>query len=179
MKINSSLLKTLRAEKNWSQEQLAEACMLSLRTIQRLENGGNASIESVRALAAVFDIAPGELIISEKDEAMTPLQAIERGLRGFADFSGTASRAEYWWFFLFILLLMAIATILHERAYQVIAVMLFLPIIAAGTRRLNDIERSGWWQLFFLVPFGQVIVFYLLAQAKDDHPPVANNLEAA
>ena len=48
------IVKKLRLANNWSQEQLSEVSVLSLRTIQRLENGGNASIESVRALAAAF-----------------------------------------------------------------------------------------------------------------------------
>ena len=52
MKIDATLLKKLRTAENLSQEQLSEKSGLSLRTIQRLENGGNASIESVRALAA-------------------------------------------------------------------------------------------------------------------------------
>ncbi len=42
--------------------------------------------------------------------------------------------------------------------------IVILPRIAAGMRRLHDVGRSGWWQLFFLVPFGQVVVLILLAQ---------------
>ena len=61
MKIDATLLKKLRTAENLSQEQLSEKCGLSLRTIQRLEGGGNASIESVRALAAAFGLDPSEL----------------------------------------------------------------------------------------------------------------------
>ena len=77
MKINSDMVKRLRSEKNWSQEQLSEACGLSLRTIQRFENSGKASIESVRVLAAIFNVDPNELILIEKDERMTPFEAIK------------------------------------------------------------------------------------------------------
>ncbi len=181
MKIDSNLIKKLRAAKGWSQEQLSEVCGLSLRTVQRLENGGNASIESVRALAAAFSIEPTELMLSETETAQTPLDAVATGLREFANFSGTATRFEYWWFFLFVVLVLAVATIVHEKANQIVSVILLLPLIAAGTRRLNDIGRSGWWQLFFFVPFGQIVVLYLMAQKSDAdfNQPMTNNLDAA
>jgi uncharacterized membrane protein YhaH (DUF805 family)/DNA-binding XRE family transcriptional regulator len=170
MKIDSNLVKKLRTARNWSQEQLSEECGLSLRTIQRLENGDNASIESVRALAEVFDIDSNELILSEKDESMTPFDAVKIGFLRFGDFSGTASRFEYWWFLLFVLLVLAISTIIHEKAYQVVALILLVPFIAVGTRRLHDTGHSGWWQLFFLVPFGQIVVLVLLAQESISYP---------
>ena len=51
------IVKRLRLKNNWSQEQLAQFSGLSLRTIQRIESGQKPSIESVKALAAVFDIS--------------------------------------------------------------------------------------------------------------------------
>ena len=63
MRINAELVKKLRTERHWSQEQLAAACGVNLRTIQRLENTGKGSMESVRALAAVFDVDADALIV--------------------------------------------------------------------------------------------------------------------
>ena len=54
-------IKRLRLARGWSQEQLAEICALSVRTIQRLENGDNASLETLSALAAAFEINVSEL----------------------------------------------------------------------------------------------------------------------
>src|SRR5688500_1905219 len=112
MKINSGLVKKLRAARNWSQDQLAAACGLTLRTIQRLENTGNSSLESLRALAAVFEIDANELILSSEQNAATPLTAVQTGFVKYADFTGTASRFEYWWFFLALLLILAIAQLI-------------------------------------------------------------------
>lgn len=167
MKINSERVKKLRAAKPWSQEELSDASGLSLRTIQRIESSGNASIDSVRALAAVFEVDPNELILTKNDKQVTPLEAIKTCFIQFADFSGKATRFEYWWFFLFVLLTTAVATIIHDRAYQIVAVIMLLPFIAVRSRRLNDIGRSGWWQLLFLVPFGQIVVFYFLAEESN------------
>ena len=163
MKIDSALVKKLRTGKPWSQEQLSDACGLNLRTIQRLENTGKASIESVRALASVFEVDPNELILIEKDKPMTPVAALKAGFIQFANFSDTATRFEYWWFFLFVLLILAVAAIINEQLLQIVSLIILLPFIAVGTRRLHAIDRSGWWQLLFLVPFGFVVVFYMLA----------------
>lgn len=56
MEIDSSIIKKLRAQRNWTQQHLADACDLSLRTIQRIEKLGNASNESVMSLCSVFEI---------------------------------------------------------------------------------------------------------------------------
>ncbi|MFT6808463.1 MAG: transcriptional regulator with XRE-family HTH domain [Saprospiraceae bacterium] len=47
--------KKMRLERHWSQDQLAEMCGLSVRTLQRIENGENAGFESLKALGAVFE----------------------------------------------------------------------------------------------------------------------------
>ena len=61
MKINAELLSELRSERSWSQEELAIASGLNLRTIQRIEKDGVASLQSKKALAAAFDIDPRDL----------------------------------------------------------------------------------------------------------------------
>lgn len=49
-------VKSLRLHKNWSQEQLAQLSGLSVRTIQRIERGDNVGLETLKALAAVFEV---------------------------------------------------------------------------------------------------------------------------
>ena len=46
----------LRLKFGWSQQQLAEASGLSVRTVQRIEAGYPASTESLKSLAAVFEV---------------------------------------------------------------------------------------------------------------------------
>ncbi len=50
------IIRKLRLEKGWSQEQLAEMAGVSSRTIQRIENGYEVSTETMKCLAAVFEI---------------------------------------------------------------------------------------------------------------------------
>ena len=61
--INLRDIKKMRLERHWSQDQLAEMSGLNIRTIQRIENGGNAGLESLKSLAAVF-----EIIIEDSDK---------------------------------------------------------------------------------------------------------------
>ncbi|NKB33836.1 MAG: DUF805 domain-containing protein [Pseudomonadales bacterium] len=164
MKVNSKLVKELRLNKQWSQTQLAEACGLNLRTIQRLENSGSASFESVSALAAVFDINANELVVAANVNVDTPFESVKTCLFKYGNFSDKASKSEYWWFFVFLLIVVAIAKLLNETLFQIIGILALLPFIAVGHRRLKDTGESGWWQLLLLVPYGQVVVFYLLAQ---------------
>jgi transcriptional regulator with XRE-family HTH domain len=50
------IIKKLRTQKGWSQEHLAALCGLNVRTIQRVENGNKASLETLQSLAAVFEV---------------------------------------------------------------------------------------------------------------------------
>ena len=56
MQIDSNRVKAERTRRAWSQEHLAAAAGLSLRTVQRVENAGSAAPETLRALAAVFEV---------------------------------------------------------------------------------------------------------------------------
>lgn len=58
---NTHQVKALRLQRAWSQEQLAELASLSVRTVQRIENGDAPSLETLSALAAVFGVSVAEL----------------------------------------------------------------------------------------------------------------------
>lgn len=54
-------LKNIRVQRNWSQDDLAQASGLSVRTVQRVERTNKAGLESLKSLAAAFDIDVAEL----------------------------------------------------------------------------------------------------------------------
>ena len=62
MQLNPNTIKALRLKFDWTQQQLADACDVSLRTIQRVEKEGAASKETTMSLCAVFEVRQGELI---------------------------------------------------------------------------------------------------------------------
>ncbi len=85
MKLHSGLVFALRTARSWSQEELATASGLNIRTIQRIETAHLASLQSRKALASVFQIDIKDLEDKEC-AAMTTYEykTVEIGLkRGF------------------------------------------------------------------------------------------------
>lgn len=94
----------------------------------------------------------------DETSSLTFFEAIRVCLIKYADFTGRASRSEFWWFTLFVILVASAVAYLSEAWASVFLVAVLLPQLAVGTRRLRDTGQSVWWQLFLLVPMGFVVV---------------------
>ena len=70
MKVDAELVRESRLARGWSQEQLAAASELDLRTIQRIETTASASLRSKKALAAALDLDIQDL--DNKESTMSP-----------------------------------------------------------------------------------------------------------
>jgi len=68
----SNPIRKLRIERAWSQEQLAEMSGLSVRTVQRAENGAPSGLETLKSLAAVFEVSLDKLRGEEQTEQQSP-----------------------------------------------------------------------------------------------------------
>lgn len=99
--------------------------------------------------------------------------AISTCLSKYATFQGRASRSEFWWFYLFTLLIswgsiIVGAATLGEYGADILSMIVSLvfvvPTIAAGSRRLHDIGRSGWWQLISFTIIGIIVLLIWLAK---------------
>ncbi|AEX50963.1 2TM domain-containing protein [Rahnella aquatilis] len=75
--MNQSKIRQLRISRAWSQEQLAELSSLSVRTVQRIENGEQASLETLGAIAAAFDIKVAELTENNTQAGSFSEQALD------------------------------------------------------------------------------------------------------
>ena len=62
------IVRKLRLQRGWSQDQLATMTGLSVRTIQRIEQGQQPGLESLKALASVFELDVAQLDGSEQQE---------------------------------------------------------------------------------------------------------------
>ena len=107
-------------------------------------------------------------------------EAIKRFYSKYAQFSGRASRSEYWWVFLYLAIISTVISILGVTVGTnasgqpngigdalsvlelIFAVAHIIPNLALGARRLHDTNRSGWFQLIALIPFLGVIVLLVL-----------------
>jgi uncharacterized membrane protein YhaH (DUF805 family)/DNA-binding XRE family transcriptional regulator len=177
MQIDSARLRELRTARQWSQEQVAELSGLNLRTIQRLESGARVSTESLRALAAVFEVPPESLLVGNPAPGQPALQAMREGVLHGLDFTGTTPRAQFWWFALAVAMLLAFAQLLADAfgplPLQIASLVVLLPWIAACTRRLRDAGLNPWWQLISLAPVaGILVLLYLLTYPTRAQEPV-------
>jgi len=95
------------------------------------------------------------------------------------DFSGRASRSEFWKFYLtffisyLVLLFLVLFLIVLSNPYisdntldtlsTVLAIPGGLMTLSATVRRLHDTNKSGWWILISLIPFIGLIIIFILA----------------
>jgi uncharacterized membrane protein YhaH (DUF805 family) len=88
----------------------------------------------------------------------------------FADFSGRARPQEFWMFVLFNVGAAFIALIIDAIIgtgfvfYGLYILASIIPSLAVSVRRLHDTDKSGWWLLIGLIPFGGIVllVFYIM-----------------
>jgi uncharacterized membrane protein YhaH (DUF805 family) len=104
-----------------------------------------------------------------KGGSMDFISSIKRNCTtaAYAQFSGRASRSEYWWFYLFTVLATAAAGQLGTAASGLASIFFFLPSLALFVRRLHDVGRSGKWFLLVFTIVGILVVFYWLIKDSD------------
>ncbi|MEX2380322.1 MAG: DUF805 domain-containing protein [Vicingaceae bacterium] len=95
-------------------------------------------------------------------------------LKNFTDFQGRARRKEYWMFVLFHIIVLVILSSIDmllgfdmEGGYGILtglySLLMIIPSLAVGVRRLHDTGRSGWWILVGFIPIvGWIILIIFL-----------------
>ncbi|MEC5160793.1 uncharacterized membrane protein YhaH (DUF805 family) [Janthinobacterium sp. CG_23.3] len=107
---------------------------------------------------------------------MTLSESIRTCFTKYADFTGRASRSEFWWWFLFTFLTSAALSVVSDKLSAVFSIATLLPAIAVAARRLHDTDHSGWWQLLWFLPIIGWIVLLVWwvqegkASARFDRP---------
>jgi uncharacterized membrane protein YhaH (DUF805 family) len=97
---------------------------------------------------------------------MTFTESVQTCFTKYADFDGCASRSEFWWFTLFCWIASMLLNFFGGNAASgIFSLATLLPTLAVGARRLHDTDRSGWWQLLWLVPVvGWIVLIIFLVQ---------------
>lgn len=93
-------------------------------------------------------------------------QSVTTCFQKYVDFSGRASRSEYWWFMLACVVAQVLTDLLLGAMLSLlVSLAVLLPSLSAGARRLHDVNKSGWFQLLWLVPIlGWAVMIYFLVQ---------------
>lgn len=98
----------------------------------------------------------------EPSHPMEFVAAVKAYFSNYFNFSGRASRSEFWWAILFNFLVGLVVSLV-PLVNIVWSLGTFFPSIALATRRLHDTNRTGWLQLLaFFFPIGTIalIVWY-------------------
>lgn len=93
-------------------------------------------------------------------------RAVRTCLGKYAVFSGRAARPELWWWALAVFLAGLVLNVVDYLLFgsksqplsSLFSLLVLLPNLAVGARRLHDVDRSAWWLLIGLVPLVGVIV---------------------
>ena len=131
------------------------------------------------------------------------VDAVKTCLSKWKTFSGRATRSEFWWFVLFGFLVNLVLTLLTMTVsgaaltaadptdpfgpmmaiyasplgilMLVVGLFLLVAQLAAGSRRLHDTGKSGWWQLILLLTMipllgllALIFMIYLMVQKSQE-----------
>ena len=89
----------------------------------------------------------------------------------YANFSGRASRSEFWFFYLFIIIVYAILFLFIIVSFKFLWVLgifvlgIIIPTLAVTFRRLHDVNKSGW---FVFLPFPFEFIERMLERSSGD-----------
>ena len=92
----------------------------------------------------------------------------------YSTFKGRSPRKEFWYFYLFTFILGLLTFFIDISIFRkdpegilfinaFFSMVTFLPTIAAGCRRLHDVNKSGWWQLITFTVIGIIPLIIWLA----------------
>lgn len=104
---------------------------------------------------------------------MNFFQAIQTGYDRYSDFEGRASRSEFWYFALYVSIASTLLSSIYFSTFQgnSFSIWLFffiqlfgftIPHLAVFSRRMHDINKSGWWYLLIFTVVGTPILLYWL-----------------
>ena len=99
---------------------------------------------------------------------MNFIESIKTCYKKFFDFSGRASKSEYWWFQLYYTLFAILTSYFQDHSFGQVLIYLWLfntlPLLSAGVRRFHDMNASGWTIAAALIPvIGTIWVLVKLA----------------
>ena len=117
------------------------------------------------------------------------IPSVKDAFNKYGTFSGRSSRSQYWWFFLFGIMTGLFFSILDFAILGVDAtstdpnepigwfnllwsLFLIIPSLALASRRLHDVNKSGWWQLLYITIIVIILLLIWYCQKSDQ---VENN----
>ena len=92
-------------------------------------------------------------------------ESIKTCYKKFFDFSGRASKSEFWWFQLYAIIIYALMFVFQgdlSILFSIITIANAIPNWAASVRRLHDTDKSGWFVLISFIPLIGLFIIFLV-----------------
>ena len=107
------------------------------------------------------------------------LDAVKLFFKNYFNFTGRASRSEYWWaylaFFIIYIVIMTAEGLAMGMDYagegvasSLFSLATFIGWLSLTARRLQDRGHSGWWQLAYLIPIIPMVFFAVSSAITED-----------
>lgn len=96
---------------------------------------------------------------------VTFIEAIKLFYKNYTNFTGRATRAEYWYPVLYMFIVGCFLASFGKVGIFVsyaFSLVNLVPGIAVGIRRMHDIGKSGWWILISAIPVIGTIWYIVL-----------------
>jgi len=111
---------------------------------------------------------------------MTFVSSIKSGFKNFANYSGRASRSDYWYFYLFTLLVNLPFKLFEQVDHElflillvVASIIIIVPFISLQVRRYHDVGLSGkWFLLLLVIGLGVWVAWFRTAEMFGFYPIV-------
>lgn len=102
------------------------------------------------------------------------LKAVQECFRKYAIFSGRSDRTEYWFFYLFSFIIIFFAGYSNSpNLLTLVDLILILPLLSAGVRRMHDVNKSGW---FLLIPLYSLYLLCMPSDGNNKYGPSQSSL---
>lgn len=97
------------------------------------------------------------------------------GIKNYVNFSGSASRPQFWYFQLASVIIGIIVGIISVAVDfnilpNILSLFLFLPSLTIGVRRLRDADFSPWLLLIVFIPFIGIVTLIVLWCMPSESP---------
>ncbi len=129
-------------------------------------DGGSLSVNPTAASSANLSAVPVNKKVGFG-------KAIKLMFKNYFNFSGRASKSEFWWAFLFNMIVSTVITGLASflPPVAILSLGLMIPGLSLSVRRLHDIGKNGWNILLGLIPLAGMIILivYFVKDSDGDN----------
>lgn len=99
------------------------------------------------------------------------IDAVKRSFLNYFNFTGRASRSEFWYAMLFFVAVSFLIGVIDapDIVFSIWSLITIIPFLSVSARRLHDTNRSGWLQVVsWFTPVGTIIAIVWFCKPPSD-----------